>query len=63
MSERLSRLGEAGFPIAPGDEHQRTAIESLTEEEVAVLLSVRERIEAAGPDVEGHARSVGGYCW
>ncbi len=63
MSERLSQLGEAGFLVTPGDERQRAAIESLTEEEVAVLLSVRERIEAAGPDVEGHARSVGGYCW
>jgi hypothetical protein len=63
MSERLNQLGAAGFPVAPGDDRQRTAIESLTEEEVAVLLSVRERIEAAAPDVEGHARSVGGYCW
>jgi hypothetical protein len=63
MSDRLTQLGEAGFAVTPTDARQRAAIESLTEEEMAVLLSVRERIEAAGPEVEGHARSVGGYCW
>jgi hypothetical protein len=63
MSDKLTQLGDAGFQLNPTDARQRAAIESLTEEELTVLLSVRERIEAAAPDVEGHARSVGGYCW
>jgi hypothetical protein len=63
MSDRLTQLNEAGFSVNPASDSQRAVLESLTEEEIGVLLSVRQRIDAAGADVEGHAQSTGGYFW
>ncbi len=65
MSERITQLTEAGFTVSPASDSQRAVLESLTEEEIGVLLSVRQRIEAATPDVEGHAQesTSGGWFW
>jgi hypothetical protein len=65
MSDRMTQLTEAGFAVNAASDSQRAVVESLTEEEIGVLLSVRQRIEAATPDVEGHAQesTSGGWFW
>jgi hypothetical protein len=68
MSQRLTQLNEAGFDLTPANDSQRGVIEALTDEEMGVLLSVRQRIESAGVDVEGHLAASdpgasGGYLW
>jgi hypothetical protein len=63
MSDNITTLSAAGYQVGPANDAQRAAIDSLNEDEMAVLLSVRERIEAAAADVEGHGTSDGGWFW
>jgi hypothetical protein len=66
MSDRITQLTEAGFTVSPASESQKAVLDSLTDEEIGVLRSVRRRLESAGSDVEGHlagGSSEGGYFW
>jgi MFS family permease len=67
MSDKLTQLTNAGFSISPANDAQRDILASLSDEEIRVLLDVRQRVEAAGSDIEGHATVspgvVGGWLW
>lgn len=56
MSEHeiLAGLRAAGFDVDRMPEELKRALSGLTEEEVATLLAVKERLSEALPDVEGH---------
>jgi hypothetical protein len=67
MSDQLTQLTNAGFRISPANDAQRDILASLSDDEVRVLLDVRQRIDAAGSDVEGHGTVqpgvAGGWLW
>jgi hypothetical protein len=53
--DALSALRTAGHPVDLLSERQRAVFAQLTEDEVAVLNSVKARVDAASDhDVEGH---------
>lgn len=53
--DALSALRAAGNPVDLLTEEQRAVLGQLTEEEVSVLNSIKERLDAASDnEVEGH---------
>jgi hypothetical protein len=57
--DALAALREAGNPVDLLTPQQQDVLSGLTEEEVAVLNSVRERLEAVSDaDVEGHSTAI-----
>jgi len=53
--DALAALRAAGNPVDLLPEEQREVLGQLTEEEVAVLNSIKQRLDAASDnDVEGH---------
>ena len=61
-SSAIARLDAIGLTSGASEE-QRQGLSSLSEEEVSTLLSIKQRLEAAGPDVQGHADEVGWTFW
>jgi hypothetical protein len=64
--DKIAQLAAAGFTISPQNDRQAAVLQSLSDEEVRVLLSVKQRVGAASSDVEGHLSeigSVGGWLW
>jgi hypothetical protein len=57
--DALARLDEAGA-IPGASEEQRRVLATLSEPEVSVLTSIKQRLEAAGPDVAAHIKGDGG---
>ena len=55
MADTMNRLEAAGFPVSRIPNDQREVLSQLSEDEVRVLTSIKERLDSAGPDVEGHA--------
>ncbi|MEU2758791.1 MULTISPECIES: aroma-sacti cluster domain-containing protein [unclassified Streptomyces] len=53
-------LYEAGFPVDLLTEEQREVLSGLTEEELALLLDVKSRLDAVGPEVQAHGEIAGG---
>ena len=62
MGDTLSTLEAAGFPTSRIPDAQKQVLSSLTDEEVRVLTSIKERFDASA-DVEGHMRSDDGYVF
>jgi hypothetical protein len=60
--DALARLDEAGA-IPGANEEQRRVLATLSEPEVSVLTSIKQRLDAAGPDVRAHADKEGGTFW
>jgi hypothetical protein len=58
----MSQLEAAGFPIDRIPEDQRSVLSSLSDEEVRVITSVKQRLDSA-TEVEGHMRSDDGYVF
>jgi len=58
-----SQLEAAGFPMSRIPDEQKQVLSSLSDEEVRVLTSIKERLDAAGADVAGHLRSDDGYVF
>jgi hypothetical protein len=54
MADTMNRLEAAGFPVSRIPNEQRDVLSQLSEDEVRVLTSIKERLDSAGPDVEGH---------
>ena len=53
--DALNSLRAAGNPVDQLSEAQRAVLATLKEDEVAVLVSVQQRLRAVeGDDVEGH---------
>jgi hypothetical protein len=63
MGDTLSQLEEAGFPTSRIPDEQKQVLSSLTDEEVRVLTSIKQRMDASSADVEGHMRSDDGYVF
>jgi len=55
--DALQALQAAGMPIEALSDAQRSAVSSLSEEEVALVTRINRRVAEAGggSDVEGHA--------
>ncbi|MFD7750167.1 aroma-sacti cluster domain-containing protein [Streptomyces sp. NPDC059698] len=53
-------LYEAGFPVDLLTEEQREVLSELTPEELALLLDVKRRLDAVGPEVQAHGEIAGG---
>ncbi|WP_084964874.1 aroma-sacti cluster domain-containing protein [Thermoactinospora rubra] len=56
----LAPLRAAGLDRLP--EAQRAVFEQLTPEEMAVVSSIQERLNAAAPDVEGQGNLINSLC-
>lgn len=54
----LARLEQAGLGSGITDE-QRNVLATLSPDEVDVLTSVKQRLDAAGPEVAAHATEYG----
>ena len=57
-----SPVHAAVIHLAAATAEQRAVLESLSDEELQVLASVRERM-AATADIEGHDATAGGWLW
>lgn len=58
MDEGLHRLAAAGFPLAQLTPEQLQALSELSDEEIAVLIDIRQRLAATEPDVQAHGGEV-----
>jgi hypothetical protein len=63
MADTMNRLEAAGFPVSRIPNDQREVLSQLSEDEVRVLTSIKEKLDSAGPDVEGHMRSDDGVIF
>ncbi len=52
--DALAELRAAGNPVDQLNEAQREVMQSLSPAEVAVLNSIKTRVEAVGDEVQGH---------
>jgi len=60
----LERLSDAGFDLSLFNEDQMRLLTSLSEEEVSVLLDIKERIGDVQPEVEAHMPlTIGGLLF
>ncbi|AGJ55047.1 hypothetical protein OOK43_20715 [[Kitasatospora] papulosa] len=53
-------LYEAGLPVDMLTDEQRLVLSELTEEELAVLLDIKGRLDAVEPEVQAHGEIAGG---
>ncbi|MEU0134789.1 aroma-sacti cluster domain-containing protein [Streptomyces sp. NPDC006296] len=53
-------LYEAGLPVDSLTDEQRLVLSELTEEELAVLLDIKSRLDAVEPEVQAHGEIAGG---
>ncbi|MEV3928268.1 MULTISPECIES: aroma-sacti cluster domain-containing protein [unclassified Streptomyces] len=53
-------LYEAGLPVDLLSDEQRLVLSELTEEELAVLLDIKSRLDAVEPEVQAHGEIAGG---
>ncbi|MFG2426457.1 aroma-sacti cluster domain-containing protein [Streptomyces sp. NPDC048590] len=53
-------LYEAGLPVDLLTDEQRLVLSQLTEEELAVLLDIKSRLDAVEPEVQAHGEIAGG---
>lgn len=58
--DRLSALEEAGFPLHSLTAEQREVLRELSTEELTLLLGLKERLDAAEPEVQAHSEIAGG---
>ncbi|MEV1043667.1 aroma-sacti cluster domain-containing protein [Streptomyces sp. NPDC049916] len=53
-------LYAAGFPVDLLTEEQREVLGALTPQELDLLLDVKGRLDAVGPEVQAHGEIAGG---
>jgi hypothetical protein len=58
----LDALSASGLPVDQLTDAQRAVLAGLSQEEVAALIGIRQRLEEAGPEVVGHLM-VGGLFY
>ncbi|MFI0989549.1 aroma-sacti cluster domain-containing protein [Streptomyces exfoliatus] len=56
----LDALVAAGFDVDALSEEQHEVLRTLTPEELALLVDIRGRLDAAAPEVQAHADVAGG---
>jgi hypothetical protein len=59
----LERLRAAGVNVAVFNDAQRALLAALSEDELAVLLEIQERVGELSDDVEGHNGTMGGLMF
>jgi hypothetical protein len=59
-NERLL-LSKAGLDTSWLSQEQRTVIAGLSSEEIAMLISIKQRLDSVAPAVETHF--IGGILW
>ncbi|WP_037607083.1 aroma-sacti cluster domain-containing protein [Streptacidiphilus rugosus] len=59
----LDRLIGLGFDLAYATEEQLTVLTSLSDQEIALLVDVKRRLDEAGADVEAHGIEGGALLW
>ncbi|MEU8791436.1 aroma-sacti cluster domain-containing protein [Streptomyces sp. NPDC048643] len=58
--DRLRALEDAGFPLHSLSPEQREVLGDLSTEELTLLLGLKERLDAAEPEVQAHSEIAGG---
>ncbi|WP_258050320.1 aroma-sacti cluster domain-containing protein [Streptomyces finlayi] len=56
----MEALADAGFEVDALSEEQHEVLGALTREELALLVDIRGRLDAAAPEVQAHADVAGG---
>nr|WP_308299643.1 aroma-sacti cluster domain-containing protein [Streptomyces sp. CJ_13] len=56
----LEELAAAGFELDALSEEQYEVLRALSPEELALLVDIRGRLDAAAPEVQAHADVAGG---
>ncbi|RLL69329.1 aroma-sacti cluster domain-containing protein [Streptomyces sp. Z26] len=56
----LHALEDAGFPLHSLSPEQRAVLQGLSAEELTLLLGLKERLDAAEPEVQAHGEIAGG---
>ncbi|MFG2666518.1 aroma-sacti cluster domain-containing protein [Streptomyces sp. NPDC048387] len=56
----LETLAAAGFDLDALSEEQYEVLRALSPEELALLVDIRGRLDAAAPEVQAHADVAGG---
>ncbi|WP_435971598.1 aroma-sacti cluster domain-containing protein [Streptomyces sp. Qhu_M48] len=56
----LEALAAAGFDVDALSEEQQAVVRALTPDELALLVDIRGRLDAAAPEVQAHADVAGG---
>ena len=59
----LDRLTGLGLDVDYATEEQLAVLASLSEEELALLVQVKRRLDEAGSDVEAHGIEGGALLW
>ncbi|HEY7484446.1 MAG TPA: aroma-sacti cluster domain-containing protein [Streptosporangiaceae bacterium] len=59
----LQILADAGLPTDRLPPQQRDVLATLSPEEVELILALKERLDAAEPDVVAHSEWIGGAIW
>ncbi|MGW2087463.1 aroma-sacti cluster domain-containing protein [Streptomyces sp. NPDC001880] len=58
--DRLTVLYGAGFAVDLLTDEQREVLNDLAPEELTVLLDIKSRLDAVGPEVQAHGEIAGG---
>ncbi|MDK9495883.1 MULTISPECIES: aroma-sacti cluster domain-containing protein [Streptomyces] len=56
----MEALAAAGFELDALSEEQHEVLRALAPEELALLVDIRGRLDAAAPEVQAHADVAGG---
>lgn len=56
----LVALEAAGFPLDSVTDEQREVFRTLSDDEVALLIDLRSRLDEAAPEVQAHTDIAGG---
>ena len=57
--DTLYALAAAGVPVDSMSEEEREVFRRLTRAELDLLLDIKSRLDAAGPEVQAHALATG----
>jgi hypothetical protein len=65
MADSLATLRSAGFAVDRMPQEQQRVLGGLSDDEISVLTSIKEKLDAAGGDVEAHrvADDTGVIFW
>jgi len=58
--DTLAVLEANGFAVDLLTDDQRHVLDALTQEELALLLEIKARLDEVGPDVQAHSEIAGG---
>jgi hypothetical protein len=58
--DTLTILEANGFAVGSLTDEQRQVLVALTQDEFALLLEIKARLDEVGPDVQAHSEIAGG---